>query len=357
MTRAARMLLAVLAAALALPAAASADNLLSITNGEAKIRSDDAEVANAFEVEDRGTDVRFYEPKDPKGINAPPECRPGETRGGVAIEVFCPRSEITKSIAILNGPAEDSTRYAVAGIASDIEGDTGADHFVSQVASNDILDGEQGNDTIDAGPGDDELVGDEGNDDLKGGDGNDKLNGGPGLDAFDGGNGDDTIDAADGVAEKVACGAGNDTAVVDQLDEVVDCESVDHRTVQPPADQPAGDDKIRPKLTAAALTRQRVTRRRARIKMVATSSEVGLVQVTGYLATDGINERLVPARANVTVGGGGVSIKLAFSKRLMKLVGRDYKHHKTPVVHLTVSSVDAAGNTSVGHHLTIRLHR
>jgi hypothetical protein len=356
MTRAGRILLAACLALLAVPGAASADNLLTISGGEAKIRSDDAEVRNAFEVEDSGTEIRFYEPNDPKGINAPPECRPGQTKNGVAIEVFCPKSSITKSIAVLTGPAEDTARYAVANLPSVIEGDTGSDQLTSQAASNDILDGEQGNDVLDAGPGDDELVGDEGNDDLKGGDGNDKLNGGPGLDTYDGGSGDDSFDTADGIAEKVQCGPGTDTVIADQLDELVDCEKTERRTVAPPADQPSGDDKTPPKLSAAALTSQRLTRKR-RLKMVATSSEKGLVQVTGFLAAGGINQRLKPVRATVDVGGGGVRITVVLSKRMAKSARRDLRRHKHPRIHLTVTSVDSAGNTSAGRHLTIRLRR
>jgi Ca2+-binding RTX toxin-like protein len=188
-----------------------------------------------------------------------------------------------------------------------------------------------------------------------GGDGNDKLIGGQGADTLDAGAGDDSIDSADGIAEKVVCGAGTDSVAADQLDDLVDCETVERRNVDPPADQPVGDDKIRPKLTAAALTSQRVTKRRRSVRMVATSSEKGLVQATGYIEVDGINDRLKPARATVSVGGGGVTIKLKFSKRQMKLLGRDFKHHRTPRVRLTVSSVDQAGNTSAIRHLTIRL--
>jgi Ca2+-binding RTX toxin-like protein len=356
MSRTGRILLAACLALLALPGAASADNLLTIKNGEAQIRSDDAEVRNAFEITESGTEIRFYEPNDPKGINAPPECRPGQTKNGVAIEVFCPKSSITKSIAVLAGPAEDTSRYAVANLPSATEGDTGSDQLTSQSASNDIVDGEQGNDVLDAGPGDDELVGDEGNDDLKGGDGNDKLNGGPGLDAYDCGAGDDSFDSADGIAEKVVCGAGNDTVVADQLDELADCEKSERRTVAPPADQPSGDDKTPPKLNAAALTSQRLTRKR-RLKMVATSSEKGLVQVTGFLQAGGINQRLEPVRATVDVGGGGVRINIVLSKRMARSARRDLRSHRHPRIHLTVTSVDPAGNTSAGRHLTIRLRR
>ena len=50
---------------------------------------------------------------------------------------------------------------------------------------------------------------------------------GAGADTLIGRGGDDVIDARDGVADNVSCGDGNDTAIVDQLDQIGDrCESV-----------------------------------------------------------------------------------------------------------------------------------
>jgi Ca2+-binding RTX toxin-like protein len=62
---------------------------------------------------------------------------------------------------------------------------------------------------------------------LSGGDGNDAIDGGAGNDSLFGNGGDDTIQARDGYADRVSCGAGNDTATVDTLDIVSDnCETV-----------------------------------------------------------------------------------------------------------------------------------
>lgn len=346
--------LASLATLLAAPAAASADNLLTIQNGEAKIRSDESGLRNAFVIEQRGNEIRFYEPSDAKGTAAPPQCRPGETKGGVPVEVFCPKAEITKAIFVLADDAEDTVRYAVPGVASGIEGDFGADQITSDGASDDILDGGQGNDVLTAGPGNDDLDGGAASDDLKGGDGNDKMLGGDGADLYDGGNGDDTFDTADGVAEKVQCGPGTDTAVVDQLDEVVDCETIDKRQVEPVTDQPAGDDKVRPTVNAAALTSQKL---RKRIKMVATSNEKGFVQVSGFISVGPLNLKLKSVRASVSVGGGGVEVALKLNKRMMKLARRALKRKRKPTVTLIVSSVDAAGNTSSAKRVKIRLRR
>ncbi|HEY6890056.1 MAG TPA: Ig-like domain-containing protein [Solirubrobacter sp.] len=63
---------------------------------------------------------------------------------------------------------------------------------------------------------------------LTGGPYGDAITGGLGADTLMGRAGDDVINARDGVADRVSCGAGNDTAIVDPLDDVGDgCETVD----------------------------------------------------------------------------------------------------------------------------------
>jgi Ca2+-binding RTX toxin-like protein len=85
-----------------------------------------------------------------------------------------------------------------------------------------ILSGTSGNDT---------LIGSAGANTLTAGQGNDTIEGGAGNDMLNGGNGDDTIRARDGFADLVNCGPGNDTAEVDTLDRVEDCETVNRADV------------------------------------------------------------------------------------------------------------------------------
>ncbi len=81
--------------------------------------------------------------------------------------------------------------------------------------------------TLPDGTANDTLVGSAGINDLSGGLGNDRIDGGRGNDVLSGNAGDDTIDARDGFADFVSCGAGNDVANVDTLDEIsTDCETV-----------------------------------------------------------------------------------------------------------------------------------
>jgi hypothetical protein len=357
-----RLLLLTALLALALPATAAADNRLTIVSGDATFYSDDPGVANEFVVEDAAAEVRFFEPKDPYGINAPPQCRPAQTRQApdgsqVAIEVFCPKTQITKGVTIDAGPAEDSVRYAVAGVTGIVAGNSGSDTIASPGVTNDFLSGDQGNDTVDAGAGADELRGEDGNDVLTAGDGNDKIFAGNGADTVDAGAGDDTIEANDGVADKVQCGAGNDAVVADTLDELVDCEAADRRVVAPPADQPVGDDKTKPKLQAGGASTQRVSMRRRSIRIMATSSEKGLVEAAGFVQAAGINSPLKPISRKVRLAGGGVTLVMKFSKRQMRQILRDLRRGRRPSVRVTISCTDEAGNTSRAKRFRIRLRR
>lgn len=79
--------------------------------------------------------------------------------------------------------------------------------------------------------GDDVLVGNAAANSLNGGSGNDTIEGGTGNDVLSGGGGNDTIRARDGFADFVNCGEGADTAEVDTLDTVEECETVNRADV------------------------------------------------------------------------------------------------------------------------------
>jgi hypothetical protein len=71
------------------------------------------------------------------------------------------------------------------------------------------------------------VVGSAAANNLRGGDGADTIEGGAGNDTLSGGLGNDTLRARDGFADRVSCDEGTDTAVVDTLDSVSGCETVD----------------------------------------------------------------------------------------------------------------------------------
>ncbi|GAA2128941.1 hypothetical protein [Nocardioides bigeumensis] len=85
----------------------------------------------------------------------------------------------------------------------------------------------------------DTIVGGAFDDTLLGGADQDTLTGNGGVDLLEAGDGDDTVQARDGVADRVDCGAGNDTVVADAVDVVVACEAVQLPPVAVPPAPPA----------------------------------------------------------------------------------------------------------------------
>jgi len=79
--------------------------------------------------------------------------------------------------------------------------------------------------SIDGGADNDRLSGGGAGDVLAGGPGNDTLEGRGGVDDYFGETGDDTIRANDGIAERIACGAGTDIVTNDFTDIIAECEN------------------------------------------------------------------------------------------------------------------------------------
>jgi hypothetical protein len=128
-------------------------------------------------------------------------------------------------------------------LAASITGTVGSDRLVgtpladslSGAGGADTLSGLRGHDTLDGGAGPDRLFGGPGKDLLLGGRDADALVGGPGADTLDGGPGADRLLSRDGVVDTVRCGAGSDTATVDEADRVAaTCERVQRPPPPPP---------------------------------------------------------------------------------------------------------------------------
>jgi serine protease AprX len=85
------------------------------------------------------------------------------------------------------------------------------------------------NDTLNGRGGPDVLNGGKGNDTIDGGTGNDRITGGPGRDTIKAGTGNDVVNARDRERDVVDCGPGRDTATVDKIDVVRNCELVRRR--------------------------------------------------------------------------------------------------------------------------------
>ncbi|MEY2442375.1 MAG: hypothetical protein QOJ46_1801 [bacterium] len=150
--------------------------------------------------------------------------------------------------------------------ADRIYGGTGNDTSYGE-NGNDRMAGGTGDDHQEGGPGNDVIFANLGVDTSLGGDGNDVLWAlargdvapGPGVDqvgdTLDGGNGDDVFRTRDGEVDRIMCGPGNDTALLDNVDVIIDataaapngsCEVV-KRHAPRPADSRSEDAQQSPK--------------------------------------------------------------------------------------------------------------
>jgi Ca2+-binding RTX toxin-like protein len=127
-----------------------------------------------------------------------------------------------------------------------VKGTARGEHMSLQ-AGDDRANGGRGNDDINGGRGDDRINGGAGDDRLRGGAGDDVLTDDNGTDRFSGGTGDDRINARDrrgrdDARDVIDCGAGNDTALVDDNDVVLHCEHVERAADDNGTDAPGTDD-------------------------------------------------------------------------------------------------------------------
>jgi len=336
-----------------------ADSRMTNSGRVMYFRNEDAGIANRLTVDTDGKGrAHFVDDADPYGMNYPAgDCSPGRINSsGNVVEVFCDKARFD-SITIQTGPGEDAVAYAIEDRPATLEGGVGAD-VLKSAGTNDELFGGQGDDVLEAGAGDDALGGDEGDDVLRGQAGNDRLDGGVGFDVIEGGDGDDTIRAADGYADRIDCGPGADTVTADEADTVADCETVTRSAVAGPTGAaPAGPDRRRPVVQVGGSTSQRISTRARRVAVAVTVSEPARIDVSGFLDAAGLNDRLTPRVARVTVGGGGTTVRMPLSARQMRRALAQLRRRRRAKVVLTVSAVDAAGNTSRSRHITVALRR
>jgi hypothetical protein len=95
-----------------------------------------------------------------------------------------------------------------------VRGGTSAD----DIHASGLLLGERGDDILSSFSGADTLRGGTGDDQLFAGPGRDSLEPGSGRDIVQSGAGDDRVSARDGAFDRISCGGGRDTVVMDRLD-------------------------------------------------------------------------------------------------------------------------------------------
>ena len=229
-----RCLPAILAAALllGLPAAASATTTATRVGNAITITGDDG--PNVVSVNNIGNFITYEDTSGPN-IVAGAGCyqeNPSLINCGQGGFGLRPPS----CSAAATTPYEDRlarTDWPVADLDAGDGNDT-----INGSYGNDVLRGGAGNDTLRGIGGDDQIDGGPGDDTIHGGADNDTVSGGPGRDSINGdgdysgslGGGNDTLQARDGEIDRVACGFGADSAVLDAddvVDLVTDCEAVD----------------------------------------------------------------------------------------------------------------------------------
>lgn len=209
------------------------------------------------------------------------------------------------------------------------------------------INGNGGDDQLTGMDYDDTLHGGAGNDRIEGGIGHDTITGGPGKDTLFGegdGNycgiyeckipfGNDTINARDGEADQVDCGVGTDTAIVDALDTVANCEKVDIGGGDGPGGggNPGGDGMT----VAAKVKRKALLAKGLKLQVPCA----GACKVSAQLAL----KRKPVGRGSRTLMAAGtakLTVKLSKAgKRKLRRLGK-------ASLRLTVTVKDAAGASS-----------
>jgi hemolysin type calcium-binding protein len=219
-----RALLVALIAALAVPAAASAEVTATVIGGELRIVGDDERQSPLMTVE---SERWFNVPADRITVSDPGACDGGG---------LCHVSMVRRVVLELRGG--DDTQHMVetagrpaewfGGDGNDSIGSTDGDDVAHGEAGHDILDDNvnlepSGDDLLDGGPGHDQLFASEGRDRMVGGPGNDHFYAGSGGDEVDGGPGNDRIWLFFGPHRKVNAGPGNDRVRGGKGPDVIDC--------------------------------------------------------------------------------------------------------------------------------------
>ena len=200
------------------------------------------------------------------------------------------------------------------------------------------VEGRGGDDTLLAGVGRQTLDGGAGNDTIEGGFGDDVLTGGAGRDViaadFTGSqcgwlqsctvpHGNDTINARDGEADSIDCGVGEDKAIVDKVDTVSECETVDVAGGQQQNDNQ--NQNGGPQTNDGPQARATVAVRRAKLR---TALRKGLkVTLTGVPAGDVVvrakhGGRVVASGFGRAAANGTAKVTIRFTKKARRTLAR-----------------------------------
>ena len=333
MKRVAVATLAVLAVA---PATAAGHSVVRFAGDTVRYTSEDATSLNTLTVGMSGERIDFTDRTVDGGID-PGTCEPGEISNDAnawILQALCPRGPVAR-LHIDLGEREDRATVEVP-LPVVLLGGSGADILRTGVSA----------DQVSAG---------DGNDDVAAGQANDVVDGGLGFDTLDGGEGDDLLRDADGLADRIVCGAGVDRVEADTVDVVAaDCEAVARTAVTPPSGV-AVDDRRAPTVRAGGPVLQRLRPRR--VHLLATSSEPGVLAASGSLDVAGISLPVQSTRRRVGVAGGGAKLTVKLTRRHVRLARRALARGRRARLRMFAVATDLAGNSRQAKPLRIRLRR
>ena len=228
---------------------------------------------------------------------------------------------------------------------------------------NSTLLGNGGNDKLTAGDYKDTIDGGPGDDNINAGFGDDVITGGPGRDTIvaDATSascgwysytckipfGNDVVNAQDGEADTIDCGVGTDTANVDAIDTVANCETVNSTGSGKPSG-PAGPGTDTPASGPAATVKGKLS-----IKAI---TKKGLAVTVPCTAACKVSASLVVKKKTVATGSktmlkaGDAKVTLKVSKKAKKSFGRLKKASAT----LKVTVEDASGKASSSKSLKLK---
>ena len=323
------------AALLGPSASAEAHSLVRIGGDTVNYLSADATSLNTLIVRSAGQRIEFSDRTVDGGID-PGTCDPGAiNQSTLIVQVFCSRERLA-AVRIDLGEREDRATI--------------------DVALPTTLLGGPGSDVLRAGAPADRVEGGDGNDDVGAGGGNDVVDGGLGYDVVRGDAGDDELRVADGLLDRVECGSGRDRVDADTLDDVaIDCEEVARRPVVPPADVGTTDDRVGPRVQSGGYIRQRLGR--GRIRLLATSSERGVLGASGFVDVGGISLPVQSDRRAVPVAGGGVQLTVRLKGGGLRRCRRAVRRGGPCSIRMWAVGTDLAGNSTRARPIRIRLRR
>ncbi len=249
----------------------------------------------------------------------------------------------------------------VSGTLSGSAGDDELTVWANIDEGNSTLLGNGGNDKLTAGDYQDNLDGGPGNDVLNAGFGNDTLTGGPGQDTIfaDATSascgwysytckipfGNDIVYAKDGEADTIDCGVGQDTAYVDAIDTVANCETVDKTGAGTPSGPAGPGTTAGPKATVTGkLSIKRIASKGLGVTVPCAARARSPCHLVVKQQDRGVSAKKTLLKA------GDAKLTLKVAKQSLKA----FKKLKKASATLKVTVEDAAGKTSSSRSLSLK---